>query len=132
MKKLSEREAALFSEGKNFGHLGLARPDGSVQVTPMWVDYDGGYVVVNTVRGRKKEQYMRDNPTATIEVLDPENPYNYVSVTGPVEEFDEDAEARIDSLAKKYLGVDVYPNRTPDMVRVSFRIAPERVNARWT
>src|SRR5712692_11438119 len=105
MKQLSEREAALFGEGRNFGHLGLARPDGSVQVTPMWVDYDGGYVIVNTVRGRKKEQYMRDNPTATIEVLDPENPYNYVSVTGPAEECDEHAEPRIDPRATKYPGV---------------------------
>jgi hypothetical protein len=57
-----------------------------------------------------------------------ENPYEYVSIRGRVTEMTEDgADAHIDALAKKYLGVDEYPSRQPGEQRIIVRIEPDRV-----
>ncbi len=108
-----------------FGHLATIMPDGSPQVTPVWVDYDGKYILVNTARGRQKDLNMRRNPRVAIEVLDPENPYRYLMVRGKVvEATEEGADEHIDKLAKKYTGSDRYQNRRPGEVRVIYKIEP--------
>jgi hypothetical protein len=61
-------------------------------------------------------------------VQDPDNPYRYVQIRGRVAEMTEQgADAHIDSLAKKYLGQDRYPNRKEGERRVIVRILPEQV-----
>ena len=128
MTTLSETQARLFTD-KNFGHVGTIRADGTPQVTPVWVDYDGEHVVFNTAVGRAKYNNLRRDPRVTIEVLNQENPYEYVMVTGRAElEEGDSAERHIDKLAKKYMGVDEYPNRSPDERRVLVRVTPERVS----
>jgi PPOX class probable F420-dependent enzyme len=128
MTTLNEQQAKLF-EGKNFGHVATIRADGSPQVTPVWVDYDGRHVVFNTAVGRAKYNNLQRDARVTIEVLNQENPYEYVMVTGRAElEEGEAAERHIDKLAKKYMGVDEYPNRTADERRVLVRVTPERVS----
>ena len=128
MTQLSDKQAKLF-EGANFGHVATIREDGSPQVTPVWVDYDGEHVVFNTAVGRAKYNNLRRDPRVTIEVLNQENPYEYVMVTGRAElEEGDSAERHIDKLAKKYMGVDEYPNRSPDERRVLVRVTPERVS----
>ena|ERR687895_63876 len=128
MARLNEKQAALF-EGKNFGHVGTIRADGTPQVTPVWVDYDGEHVVFNTAVGRTKYENLRRDPRVTVEVLNMENPYEYVMVSGRAElEEGEAAERHIDKLAKKYMGVDEYPHRTPTEKRVLVRVTPERVS----
>jgi PPOX class probable F420-dependent enzyme len=128
MTQLSDKQAKLF-EGSNFGHVATIREDGSPQVTPVWVDYDGEHVVFNTAVGRAKYNNLRRDPRVTIEVLNQENPYEYVMVTGRAElEEGDSAERHIDKLAKKYMGVDEYPNRSPDERRVLVRVTPERVS----
>jgi PPOX class probable F420-dependent enzyme len=128
MARLNEKQAALF-EGKNFGHVGTIRADGTPQVTPVWVDYDGEHVVFNTAVGRTKYENLRRDPRVTVEVLNMENPYEYVMVSGRAElEEGEAAERHIDRLAKKYMGVDEYPHRSPTEKRVLVRVTPERVS----
>lgn len=128
MATLNEKQAALFA-GKNFGHVGTIRADGTPQVTPVWVDYDGERVVFNTAVGRTKYENLRRDPRVTVEVLNMENPYEYVMVSGRAElEEGEAAERHIDKLAKKYMGVDEYPHRTPTEKRVLVRVTPERVS----
>ena len=113
-----------------FAHLGTIMPDGSPQVTPVWVDYDGGYIRVNTAKGRVKDKNMRQNKKVALSITDPENPYRHLAVRGQVEEVTEQgADAHIDSLAKKYLGKDKYPFRQPGEVRVIYKIRPEKVVA---
>ena len=114
---------------KAFAHLATIMPDGSPQVTPVWIDFDGGHVRVNSAKGRIKDKNMRRNGRVALAIQDPDNPYRYLAVRGRVEEITETgADAHIDSLAKKYLGQDRYPHRQPAEVRVIYRIRPERVS----
>jgi PPOX class probable F420-dependent enzyme len=113
---------------KAFANLATVNPDGSPQVTPVWFDVDGEDVRINTARGRVKDRNLRQNAAVALAVMDPDNPYRYVQVRGRVTEVTESgADAHIDSLAKKYMGVDKYPNRRQGEVRVIFKIRPERV-----
>jgi PPOX class probable F420-dependent enzyme len=112
-----------------FAHLATLMPDGSPQVTPVWCDFDGSYVRVNSAKGRVKDKNMRRDKRVALSVQDPENPYRYLAVQGEVAEITEEgADAHIDSLAKKYLGKDKYPFRQPGEVRVIYRIKPVQVH----
>lgn len=115
---------------KAFAHLATVGRDGTPQVTPVWVDYDGRYVRFNTARGRVKERNLKANPKVALAIQDPDNPYRYIQIRGRVVEMTEDgADAHIDSLAKKYIGQDRYPWRRPGEVRITVKILPERVQA---
>jgi PPOX class probable F420-dependent enzyme len=117
-------------EKKAFGQLATIMNDGTPQVTPVWCDFDGKYVRVNSALGRLKDKNVRRNPNVAISLQDPDNPYRYVAVRGKVEEITQDgADAHIDSLAKKYLGQDKYPFRQPGEVRVIYKIRPDRVSS---
>jgi len=116
-------------EKKAFGQLATVMSDGTPQVTPVWCDFDGKHVRVNSAVGRVKDKNVRRNPKVAITLQDPDNPYRYVAVRGTVEEITQDgADAHIDSLAKKYLGQDKYPFRQSGEVRVIYKIRPERVS----
>jgi len=113
---------------KAFANLATVNPDGSPQVTPVWFDVDGEDIRINTARGRVKDRNLRRNAAVALAVMDPDNPYRYVQVRGRVSEVTESgADAHIDSLANKYMGVDKYPYRRPGEVRVIFKIRSERV-----
>jgi PPOX class probable F420-dependent enzyme len=104
--------------------------DGSPQVTPVWVDFDRGYILVNTAEGRQKPKNVRKDPRVAIEVISQKDPYRMVTVRGRVVEVtNEGADAHIDKMAKKYLGQDKYPFRAPGERRVIFKIEPEYVTA---
>lgn len=112
-----------------FANLATLMPDGSPQLTPVWIDFDGENLLVNTAIGQVKDKNMRSRKQVAISILDPENPYRYLSVFGRVIEIidGDKANAHIDKLAKKYLGQDRYPNRAPSEVRVLYKIKPEKV-----
>jgi PPOX class probable F420-dependent enzyme len=113
---------------KAFAHLATVGADGSPQVTPVWVDYDGTHVRFNTAKGRVKVRNLARNPRVALSIQDPENPYRYVQIRGPVVESTEaGADAHIDALAKKYLGQDRYPFRQPGERRLLYKVLPERV-----
>ena len=112
---------------KAFAHLATVNGDGTPQVTPVWVDFDGTHVRFNTAKGRVKERNLRRAPQVALAILDPDNPYRYVRVSGRVVEITEQgAEQHIDTLAKKYLGQDRYPFRKPGEVRLLCKILPEK------
>jgi PPOX class probable F420-dependent enzyme len=128
--KISERSTELL-RGKNLAHAATIRPDGSPHLTVVWIDYDGEHVLFNTAVGRSKVRHLRRDPRAAVEVVNPEDPYNYVSVSGPVELIEgEEAEDHIDKLAQKYLGQKRYPNRSAGERRVLVKLRPERVYER--
>lgn len=125
---IPEQYRDLFTK-KAFAHLGTVMPDGTPQVTPVWCDFDGTYIRVNTAKGRVKDRNMRRNKKIAVTVTDPDNPYRYLAVRGEVEEITEQgADAHIDLLAKKYLGKDKYPFRQPGEVRVLYKIRPEKIS----
>jgi PPOX class probable F420-dependent enzyme len=112
-----------------FAHLATLMADGQPQVTPVWCDFDGTHVRINSAKGRVKDRNMRRDPRVTLEIQDPDNPYRYLQVFGRVVEITEaGADAHIDSLAKKYLGVDKYPYRQPGEIRVIYKIEPKRAS----
>ncbi len=113
-----------------FANLATLMPDGRPQVTPVWCDYDGTYVVVNSAKGRQKDRNMRRDKRVALSIMDPKNPYRYLEVRGTVAEITEEgASAHIDKMAKKYLGLDKYPNAQPGEVRVLYKIRPEKTSS---
>jgi len=123
-KIIPERYLDLF-EKRTFANLATLMPDGSPQVTPVWVDFDGTHILVNSARGRQKDKNMRRNPVVALALNDPKDPYRYIQVRGRVIEITEQGAAEhIDKMAKKYLGVDKYPYLAPGEVRVLYRIEP--------
>lgn len=115
---------------KAFASLATVMPDGSPQVTPVWFDWDGSHLRVNSAKGRVKDRNMRRTPKVALAILDPDNPYRHLAIRGRVVEVTEQgADAHIDALAKKYLGQDRYPHRRPGEVRVIYKVQPERVAA---
>ncbi|QLG26205.1 PPOX class F420-dependent oxidoreductase [Halorarum halophilum] len=116
-------------EKESFGHVSTLMPDGSPQVTPVWVDHDDGEaVLINTARGRRKERNMQRDPRVGISVVDPDDPYRFVSVRGEAELTEEGAVDHINALARKYMGVDEYPNLDEESgARVIVRIPADHV-----
>lgn len=125
MSAIPEKYRDLFSK-KAFASLATLMPDGKPQVTPVWCDVEGDLVLINTAKGRQKDRNLRRDPRVALSLIDPENPYRYLELRGRVVEITEQgAAAHIDKMAKKYLGVDKYPYKNPDEVRVIFKIQPE-------
>ena len=128
MAGIPDKYKDLFQK-KAFAHLATVGADGSPQVTPVWVDFDGTHIRFNTAKGRVKDKNLRRNPKVALSIQDPDNPYRYMQVRGRVAEITEQgADAHLDALAKKYINQDKYPWRRPDEVRVTYKILPEKIH----
>ncbi len=109
--------------------LATVMPDGSPQVTQVWVDTDGEHILINTAEGRQKERNVRRDPRVAVNVVDPANAWRIAMVRGRVVDVTTaGADQLIDQLAKKYLNEDTYPFRRPEEVRITLKILPERIN----
>ena len=130
MAKIPADFRDLLTEKKAFAQVATVGKSGP-QVTPVWVDFDGTHVLVNTARGRAKTKNLARDARVGINILDPDNPYRYLEIQGRVADVTENgAAAHIDKMAKKYLGKDKYPFAQPGEVRVLYKIAPEFVHGR--
>lgn len=112
--------------------LATVLPDGQPQVTPVWVDYDGEYLRVNSAAGRQKDKNMRRDSKVTIMALDPDNGYRWLEVRGEVVEIDESAGLEhINSLSAKYRNQPDYYASMPELrgkeQRVMYKIRPVKV-----
>ena len=121
-------KARKFLEQPFVGTVTTLRQDGSPHSTIVWVDANGD-LSFNTAVGRAKERHLRREPRISLLVVDPENTYKWVAVSGTAELTSEGADAQIDKLAKKYLGQDEYPWRNSDEERITVRITPKHVEA---
>src|ERR1044071_7841482 len=111
---IPEKYLDLF-EKKAFANLATIMPDGTPQVTPVWIDFDGAHLLVNSARGRQKDKNMKPGAPVALSILDPDNPYRYLEVRGRVAEVTEEGAAdHIDKMAKKYIGQDKYPWRSEE------------------
>jgi PPOX class probable F420-dependent enzyme len=125
--QITEPMAKLL-EGRNFAFVATLMKDGWPQITPTWVDLENGKILVNTAEGRLKQKNISRDDRTAISVTDQNNPYHMVTVRGRVvEQTTEGADEHIDKLARKYLGVDKYPLRSPNEKRIILKIKPERV-----
>lgn len=125
---IPEKYHDLF-EKQAFANLVTLMPDGSPQVTPVWCDFDGTHVIINTARGRQKERNIQRDKRVAFSMLDPDNPYRYLEVRGRVDEITEEgALDHIDKMAQKYLSREKYPFAQPGEVRVLLKIKPEHIS----
>ena len=125
MAGTADKYQDLLREKKAFASLATQMADGSPQVTPVWFDYDGKIIRVNSARGRVKTRNMKEGSPVALAIMDPDNPYRYVQVRGRVRHVTETgADRHIDSLAKKYLDKDKYPFAQPGEVRIIYEIEP--------
>ena len=126
--QISEPIAKLL-EGRNIAFVATLMKDGWPQITPTWVDLEDGKILVNTAEGRLKQKNISRDGRVAISVIEQNNPYHMVTVRGRVvEQRKEGADEHVDKLAKKYLGVDRYPRRSPNEKRIIIKIKPERVH----
>jgi PPOX class probable F420-dependent enzyme len=125
MPELSDNARSKL-DAPNLAFLATVLPDGSPQVTPVWIARENGRITFNTAVGRVKERNMRRDPRVAISIADKEDPYDRVSIRGRVVEMTvgEEADRQIDELAKKYLGKDKYPWRRPAETRVKVVVEP--------
>ena len=100
-----------------FGHDERQRAS---PLTPVWLNHDGTHINLNSARGRVKDRNLRARPVASIMLMNPNNPYHFMTIYGVVEKIiDEDDPENgslvtedIDTLAQKYLGTSPYPLRS--------------------
>ena len=129
MATIPATHADLLTTKNAFANVATLNPDGSPQVTPVWVDYDGTHVLINTAKGRVKAKNLAREPRVALSIADPDNAYRYIGIQGRVVEMTENGgDAHIDKMAKKYLGKDSYPYRAAGEVRLIVKISPDKVH----
>jgi PPOX class probable F420-dependent enzyme len=110
--------------------LATTMPDGSPQLTQTWVDTDGTHVLVNTVAGFQKVRNMERDPRVALNVADPDDVSSYYAVRGRVVSISPDGAAEhIDRLAQKYIGGPYPWYGGRDQVRLTVRIAADRISS---
>ena len=115
-------------EGKNFCHVATLNEDGSVHSTLVWADLDDDKVILNSAQGRKWPENVKRDGRATLLIANSEDPYEYVRIEGRLDEATEEgAMDVINALTKKYMDRDEYPGLQPGEVRVTLKLAPERI-----
>lgn len=125
---LSNDVLALLRE-PSYAQLATLMPDGSPQVTQVWIETDGEHIIVNTAVGHQKERNVRRDPRVAINLVDPNDQARQAAIRGQVVEMTTTGAAeQINTLAKKYLGMDHYPFGSPDETRITLKIAPEHVS----
>lgn len=115
-------------EKKTYAHLATLMPDGSPQVTPLWVDFDGEHILVNNPQATQKSKNMAKRPKVALSIPDPDNPFRVLLIRGAViESIDgQEAEAHIDKLSQCYSGG---PYQVPKGSRRLHKIELQRVIA---
>ena len=106
-------------------HVATIGPDGKPQNTPVWFGWDGTHVLFSLTTARQKYRNLKAAPDVALSMVDVANAYRYLEIRGTVVEIADDPEnAFINSMAKKYLGEDVYPWHQPTDHRVVVKVLP--------
>jgi PPOX class probable F420-dependent enzyme len=127
MAEIPEDAKHLF-DGAHFAHIATVMPDGSPQVSPVWIALEDGKVVFNTAKGRVKTNNLQRHPKVAISLVNQENPYESILIRGTVSDIADDPElSHINALTKRYIGQDEYPFLEPGEERVIVSIEPEKV-----
>jgi PPOX class probable F420-dependent enzyme len=127
MAQIPQSHAEILNK-RSFAHVATVNKDGTPQVTPVWVDYDGELVLINSAKGRKKDRNLRARRTVALSVQDPDDPYRYLGLQGEIVEITEEGgAAHINKLSHKYRDRDY--SLPEGQIRVIYKIRPTRV---WT
>ncbi len=114
---------------KAYAILALTLSDGTPHATPIWFDWDGTHIIINTARGRVKDKILRKHPRIAVTIWDPSGPDRYIMLRGPiVTETEEGGYEQICDMREKYHGDKNFPKR-PGEVRVTYKMLPEKIFA---
>jgi len=123
-----EQKAIDLLKGKNLVFIATLMKDGSPQLSPVWADYEDGFVMVNTAEGRIKHKNVLNDTRVAVSVVANENPLDMTSIRGKVVEILPDYDyVHINKLTKKYMGIENYPFRREGEKRIVFKIKPDKV-----
>jgi PPOX class probable F420-dependent enzyme len=111
----------------NYAVVSTVNDDGSLHTAVVWADIDDGKVAVNSAIGRKWPTNLEKNPNIAVTIYKDGDPYDYVAVTGTATGTTDGADEHIDRLAKKYLGKDEYPFRTPEEQRIKYVVNADKI-----
>jgi len=122
-----DAEIRTLAQAKNYAIVSTHMPDGSIQSQPLWVDADDDHLLLNTEIHRQRYKNVQRDPRITVLVIEEGGWYRHAEVRGRVvgEVRGQEARDHIDALAKKYMGVDDYPNPIQSE-RVILKVVPER------
>lgn len=116
-----------------FVNLATIQPDGSPQVSPVWVKRDGDDLLISTTVDRRKTLNLKRDPRVTVVVHPADAPYTYAEIRGTVSLTTEGGQALIEELAQKYVGKSYHefnPQAAQDAERVVVRVSPRKVVGR--
>ena len=123
-----DSKAETLLNGKNLVFLATSMADGSPQVTPVWGDFEGSYIRINTAEGRLKHKNILRDPRVAISVVDSKNPLDMTSIRGKVVKITPDYEYKhANFLTKQYMGKENYPFKRPGEKRIILKIEPEKI-----
>jgi PPOX class probable F420-dependent enzyme len=128
MASLNEAQQQ-FLDNPYVGVVTTLRADGSPHSTVVWLEQADGEVSFNTATGRAKERHLAADPRVSLVVIDPQNAFQWIAISGSAEVTTDDADPQIDRLAKKYIGQDEYPWRSDTEERLKVKIRPEKIDA---
>lgn len=125
MSPIPEDRADILNK-RTFGHVATIGPQGEPQSSPVWIDWDGGYLKFSQTKTRQKYRNLRRDPHISISAHDPEQPYRYLEIRGTIERIEDDtSNGFVNKMAKKYLDEDEYPWSQPGDERVVVYVRPE-------
>jgi PPOX class probable F420-dependent enzyme len=117
----------LFDE-KNLVFVATIMKDGSPQLSPVWANFEDGYILVNTAEGRVKHKNILRDPRVAVSVVSSNNPLDMTSIRGRVEKIIPDYDYQhADILTQKYMNVAKYPFKRPGEKRIILKIKPEKI-----
>ncbi|MBJ7341539.1 PPOX class F420-dependent oxidoreductase [Mycolicibacterium sp.] len=123
-------ELMTLLRGPSMCYITTLMPDGSPQLTQLWVDTDGEHIVINTVEGFQKLRNMQRDPRVAVAVSDPATPVRFVTVRGRVIDITTAGGAEhIESLAQKYLGGPYPWYGGRDQTRAIVTISIDKIHA---
>ena len=124
---IDQKAQKLFEE-KNLVFIATLMKDGSPQLSPVWANFEDGYILVNTAEGRIKHKNVLRDPRVAISVVSKNNPLDMTTIRGKVEQLIPDYDYKhADKLTQQYLGREHYPFKREDEKRIILKIKPERV-----
>jgi PPOX class probable F420-dependent enzyme len=132
VKSLSDEAKAIIRSGA-LGHLVTTNPDGTPQVTCVWVGIDGDDLLTAHLNPhQRKVENVRRNPHVALSFegseIQPPGLKQYIVVHGSATVEDGGAAELLQELARVYLGPDVkFPAMDNPPPGVCLRITVERV-----
>ena len=126
--RLDKKDIERLFKSRNLAFVSTLSKDGSPHLTPVWADFDGEYILINTFETSTKNKNVTRDPRIAISIVEQNNPYNMVSIKGKVvEQTTEDADEHLKKLATRYLGIGKYYYRKPSLKRIILKVKPEKI-----